>query len=101
MNTPVSSPLPKLLKEKGFDEQWNIYMYTPTISEVVMWLYEKHGIWVYCEITKDKFYVKAKKLKSNYRRVVSGIQDNEIILYDSPTEAYEAAIEFTLINIIK
>ena len=70
MNTPVSFELAKLLKEKGFDgnyfHYWNMvnhsgewkvdtsiweytdnYIEAPTIAEVVMWLYEKHGIWIY------------------------------------------------------
>ena len=72
-----------------YDDSSTSYYSAPTIAEVVMWLYEKHGIWVYCEINKDKFYTKAKKLKSNWRRVVSGIKNNEIITYNSPTEAYE------------
>ena len=43
MNTPVSFPLAKLLKEKGFDEPCpNLYYEPerckkPTISDVVMW----------------------------------------------------------------
>lgn len=70
MNIPVSFELSKLLKEKGFDDvcqKWystggGIYFQdefennrgftptykceAPTIAEVVMWLYEKHGIWI-------------------------------------------------------
>ena len=121
MDTPVSFELAKLLKEKEFEDKVHQYyrdgklvklssdaniifanmFAAPTIAEVVMWLYEKHGIWVYCEINKDKFYAKAKKVKSNWRRVVSGVVNNENILFNSPTEAYEAGIEYTLNNLIK
>jgi len=72
----------------------------PTIADVVMWLYEKHGIWLYCEIKGDNFYVKAKKIKSNWRRVVSGVVDNENILFNSPIEAYEAGIKYCLEKVI-
>lgn len=97
MTTPVDFTTAKLLKEKGFDEQWNIHMYTPTIAEVVMWLYEKHEIWISVvrNDTKDLF---------NY--VITwhnGICENESRGkgYQIPTEAYEAAIKYTLENIIK
>jgi hypothetical protein len=86
MNTSVTFPIAKLLKEKGFDEKcshyyindfqnfkhdgklyktalpndWedeNIFQYVkrtkqphlcnaPILIDVVMWLYEKHGIWI-------------------------------------------------------
>jgi len=72
----------------------------PTIADVVMWLYEKHGIWLYCEIKGDNFYVKAKRIKSNWRRVVSGVVDNENILFNSPIEAYEAGIKYCLEKVI-
>jgi hypothetical protein len=72
----------------------------PTIADVVMWLYEKHGIWLYCEIKGDNFYVKAKRIKSNWRRVVSGVVNNENILFNSPIEAYEAGIKYCLEKVI-
>jgi len=76
MNTLVNFEIAKLLKEKGFDlycvwSYWNSELtsrtpgyaledgttsqenywdfdryYAPTIADVVMWLYEKHGIWI-------------------------------------------------------
>ena len=64
MNNPVSFELAMLLKEKRINIysecrytdfngveclekiDSNIFPYAPTISEVVMWLYEKHGIWI-------------------------------------------------------
>lgn len=149
MKTPVSYPLAKLLKEKGYDVPTNNYYeyaitskkdsetndYTgsfgwkkgetnlssgyfknnydkadlsgknwymcsaPTIAEVIMWLYEKHGIWIVssCElaennVSKEWFWIAIKdgeEIGYNYGG------------YNSPTEAYEAAIEHTLKNIIK
>ena len=111
MNTPVSFELAKLLKEKGFDgnyfHYWNMvnhsgkwkvdtsiweytddYIEAPTIAEVVMWLYEKHEIWISVEASDDftMFCFRVRK------KEVSRLSFN----YNSPTEAYEAAIEYTL-----
>jgi hypothetical protein len=74
--------------------------YAPTIAEVVMWIYEKHGIWI--SVTKDitvnwannyfNYYILSpnKTTGSN----IGGTQPN------TPTEAYLAAIEYTLNNLI-
>ena len=74
MNTSVSFPIAKLLKEKWFHQHHEFskgytkngdlfhqgygdlnktqdYFQAPTIAEVVMWLYEKYGIWI--SVTKD------------------------------------------------
>ena len=61
----------------------------PTITEVVMWLYEKHEIWV--EVRKsynESFIAVVKSPRLELNRC------------SSPTEAYEAAIEYTLKNLI-
>lgn len=123
MNTTVSFPIAKLLKEKGFDKpSYSFYVIdeseygeigefitnpndnypalddnslfdslasAPNIAEVVMWLYEKHGVWI--EVTTDvygKFCWLVKELKASNNN------------FNSPTEAYEAAIEYTLNNLI-
>ena len=108
MNKEVSYPIAKLLKEKGFDEITNynyseVYGYieninalkhsdgnnrfvsAPTIAEVVMWLYEKHGIWISVDSIDDS---------TIFRHCFSNID------FNSPTEAYEDAIEYTLNNLI-
>lgn len=121
MNTLVSFELAKLLKEKKFDNiDCNGYYHVcdgytkgyafcysnvnnqsdngilaPTIAEVVMWLYEKHGIWIGVQpnepyIDDDWCFTIFKDLKNNNSR--EG--------YNSSTEAYEAAIEHTLKNLI-
>lgn len=117
MNTPVSFPLAKLAIQKGFDkeckEYWNLieyssewivehrinpdsvdFMYAPTISEVVMWLYEKHGIWIHPEICFDgkSFVPKITKVVENHYPY-----DTQ---FNSPTEAYSAAIEYCLTKLI-
>lgn len=126
MNTPVSFELAKLLKEKEFDEPtkvWHqrgngivgcvegqrdffnrkgdVYTSAPTIAEVVMWLYEKHGIWI--RVTPIPYsdnltHWRWEHMSTNYfTRNLKWKKEQD---YMSPTEAYEAAIEYTLNNLI-
>lgn len=126
MNTHVNFETAKLLKEKGFEgiisplwyykdgtlhetptegykglKCWNIWESTqgvrwdaPTIAEVVMWLYEKHGIWImvkredYKTLVRWVFYV-----NNNY-------PPQHLMGHDLLTKAYEAAILYTLNNLI-
>jgi hypothetical protein len=103
MNTPVSFEIAKLLKEKGFDgieidyglNQILNLKPAPTIAEVVMWLYEKHGIWISPQpnepyIDNDWCFTVFKDLKNN----------GSLEGYNSPTEAYEAAINYVLLNLM-
>ena len=69
---------------------------TPTISEVVMWLYEKYGVWISVKIFSERFIfsVSEKVDTMGFDRFESEIR------YNSPTEAYEEAIKYCLENII-
>lgn len=123
MNTPVSFELAELLSKKEFDvdvrgryslTDYNVFkerryyishsaitenfIYAPTIAEVVMWMYNEHGIWIvvnfanknqwYFDCNKIGFDGKDKKLfQSNYD-------------FKSPTEAYKQAIEYCLNNLL-
>jgi hypothetical protein len=106
MNTPVSYSMAKLLdsKEVRFEN----------IADVVMWLYEKHGIWINVCPTiieynyrKDSigFIYHITKLETylNYGKMYGsedvGIFQNSYY-FNSPTEAYESAIEYALNNLI-
>jgi len=108
MNKPVSYKLAKLLKEKGISFETEIcyssvtkvtsVSYTeiaaPTIAEVVMWLYEKHGIWI-----QPMIY------RRNPDDFIGGIYYNKSETYftdpfSTPTEAYEAGIVYTLNNLM-
>jgi hypothetical protein len=117
MNTPVNYPIAKLLKEKGYNEPCallydengkisgtkmsmaghpNIYINkysAPTIAEVVMWLYEKHGVWI--SVTQGK-------ASENFGYRIQGRESFFEVNYTrtTPTEAYEAAIEYVLTNLI-
>lgn len=119
MNTTVSFELAKLLKEKGFDEECRLfvedgdegplpfnclntihrnslhpYYSAPTIAEVVMWLYEKHGVWIWVERHSTLFRPYAEEIGNERFGKWEGHK------YSSPTEAYEAAILYTLNNLI-
>ena len=128
MKTPVSFEIAKLLKEKGFDIPcWSYYsslnLYTfelgdwnnhtigdtsmhkrnagyysaPTIAEVVMWLYEEHGIWTVVNVNiMGSWYFEHFDLKEKRNAEFKPTDTH----YDSPTEAYEAAITYTLNNLI-
>jgi hypothetical protein len=123
MNTPISFEIAKLLKEKGFDKLCNTLWHfngsnyiemsnknsenfgfsSPTIAEVVYWIYEKHEIWIEVGagslFHKDKFYILIKEYRVDRWELTS--LDNKIHSpYNSPTKAYEAAIEYTLNNLI-
>jgi hypothetical protein len=68
----------------------------PTIAEVVMWLYEKYGIWI--SVTKDWDVGKCLGFESIID-TNDGFVNTET--YNSPTEAYEAAITYCLENKIQ
>lgn len=56
------------------------------IMQIIMWLYEKHGIWISVIHQHNKFFWK-----------FGSYQTQE---FNSPTEAYEAAIDYVLNNLI-
>lgn len=130
MNKEVSFPIAKLLKEKGLDEvsqKWYsvegspyyqdeldnhrgfIPAYeceAPTIADVVMWFYEKHRIWIWVGCRELEDGTNKTIFIPQGRTIPSTKKDGfvvDIIPYTpkgSPTEAYEAAIEYTLNNLI-
>lgn len=89
------------LGEQRWNEGKNLTYVDITITEVIMWLYEKHGIWIQPTICNDKtFRVGCIELK-NHPLVEHIVRNkNEQLYFNSPTEAYEAAIEYTLNNLI-
>lgn len=122
MNTPVSFPIAKLLKEKGFYEpclkcyledgsvqissgdegdfdnynhnQWDNYS-APTIAEVVMWLYKNHGIWISVGVVPfEKYYT----FECTISKFDGHIHQEGVFV--TPTGAFKAAIQYTLNNLI-
>lgn len=122
MNTPVDFTTAKLLREKGFSEKTlQAYVHrgiehqdpsykgiltkdkllcdisAPTIAEVVMWLYEKYGVWVCIDKAEgfDWWKFNIRKLKDvGYEYGGFGCD------FNSPTEACDAGIEYALKNLI-
>lgn len=108
MNTPVSFDMKMFLIEKGMSLHYTVRYATdttieefivhdkPTIADVVMWIYEKHGIWIVSKKVNglNKWFAQIYKNNSN------DLCDTDIVTI-SPTEAYTAAIEYTLKNLIK
>ncbi len=82
MNKPVSFPLAKVLKEK---ESY----FAPTISDVIMWLYETHKIWI--SVYEYKDHAADSNDPFVFRSSVTGLKE-----FKTPTEAYSAAIEYIL-----
>lgn len=69
----------------------------PTIAEVVMWLHEKHDIWI--EVRKTNFFKEIRfQSYMNEKPLVGNL--GGYISHSQPTKAYEAAIEYCLTNLI-
>lgn len=107
MNNPVSFELAKLLEEKGFDEPCpNLYYQPerckkPTIGDVVMWLYEKHNIWIMVNNWKEHVLDDDDNILEKthlFTWFITG--EAEERTFNSPIEAYEAGIEYILTKLI-
>jgi hypothetical protein len=107
MNKPVGFKLAKLLKEKEYQEKVNTkYGYcdggeideleefsAPTIADVIMWLCEKHEIWIhvcYMVDTKNWWWDCYRYKKENGLLNHPGFSNG--FNHQSPMEAYETAI---------
>jgi hypothetical protein len=135
MNKPISYPLAKLLKEKGFDEPTidqyylsngiyklkeikegvfsnselekdgenyggsnpNFWISAPILMDVVMWLYEKHGIWIMVNNWKEHVLDDDDNILEKthlFTWFITG--EAEERTFNSPIEAYEAGIKYCL-----
>jgi hypothetical protein len=119
MNTEVNYVIAKLLKEKGFDLPTKGFYYSeefktedikfsdninhnshiskfssPTITQAIMWLYEKYGIWI--EVIK--FIDHASDVNDGHTFKSNYTFNKE---FSSPTEAYLEAITHVLTNLNK
>lgn len=133
MNKPVNNNLKQLIYNKGYryvlediqieegilraayslaESRWNkgdvSYIDNLTIADVVMWLYEKHGIWISvdCDCYGELWYAKLSVASENNwnnidlrHEIVSATKKfpNE---HNTSTEAYEAAIKYCLENLV-
>lgn len=131
MTSPVNFEIAKLLKEKGVDIRAKLayqlsypnmkpkqyvgyhnniltkhrFLSAPTIAEAIMWLYEKHGIWI-TVYTMDKWLPNGNDREQLFDY---GIKQMKLGLIDipkkpeefnSPTNAYSEAIKHCLLNIL-
>ena len=91
-------------KDSDFSNKNWFMCSAPTISEVVMWLYEKHGIWVNVNVTRyGKFWcnIIVKESCKDLKNPFTWEFTNQLNDFNSPTEAYQSAIEYVLKNLIK
>jgi len=116
MTTRVNFEIAKLLKEKGFEQNAMKYINQatmegtvvfPTIGEVVMWLYKKHGIWISVDIvdntTEFYFYptiTTCKEREYHDEDMTDQARQHYGEESKTPTEAYLAGIEYTLEKLI-
>lgn len=84
-------------KDETTEETYEL-LTAPTIAEVVMWLYEKHGIWIEVrKVNYSRFDYKIINGTESLMYVKTHLHNSLL----SPTEAYEAAILYCLNNLIK
>jgi hypothetical protein len=89
--------------DEAFAKESNFYCLAPTITEVIMWLHEKHSLWILPLPTVTGHFaykivdVQLSPEKPIERPPYKDVSAND---YNSPTEAYEAAIKHCLEKII-
>ena len=96
----------RAIKQSDLDNLWSVFneIY-PTIAEVIMWLYEKHRIWA-TVYTMDKWLPNGNDREQLFdyslKQMKLGLIDipKKPEEFNSPTEAYEAAIDYILKNLI-
>jgi hypothetical protein len=77
----------------------NIYL-APTIAEVVTWLYEKHNLWITVIPINSQAFSRAI-WENKIIDVTNNCNDySDFTFHYTPTEAYEAAIEYALKEVI-
>lgn len=98
---------------RNSEKNASVYYSAPTISDVVDWIYVNHGFWI--EVSKisgyqDLFFYTITGSKGfNHGNKITVVEwDDDKCdemgfnnkYKNSPTEAYEDAIKYTLVNII-
>lgn len=79
--------------------------FAPTVGEVVDWIYENHGVWIYCDETFRPYIIvngqnviyhgELNRLKAFNGGFIT------VYTWDSPYETYQAAFEYFLNNLIE
>lgn len=90
MNTPINIEIAELLFKKHG-------VLLSNISDAVMWLYEKHGVWISVDMVYEEHQTGFWYIIRESKPDDMDIQSEE---YKTPTAAYEAAILYVLNNLI-
>lgn len=73
------------------------YCSAPTVAQIIMWLYEKYGIWIYSFRVKNYEEVK-------WYYTIETTEDillySPMLTFNNPIEALEAGIEYVLTTLI-
>lgn len=80
------------VEELDFMDKDNQHLHSE-IMQVIMWLYKKHGIWIVAFPIEDGFWA-FDIFDYESDCIKSGME------FNSPTEAYEAAIKYILNELI-
>lgn len=82
----------------GFNNKYSLdenEYQTYSIVDIIMWLYEKYNIWIEIHIKETEI----EGWKNCFQVFING-EALSFQVYKTPTEAYEAGIEYILINLI-
>jgi len=88
----------KFINKNGIDELEEFS--APTIADVVMWLYDKHEIWINVIKTYEIINQEAFDKFSSIIQFKDGSYVDNTGYHNTPTESYESAIENTLNNLL-
>lgn len=84
-----------VLNNGSFGHRSDFEFIAPTIAKVVMWVYEKYGIWIYTRpFSSGYFHGYIVDNSGEMKEAINNVN------FNLPTEAYEAAIEYVLKNLI-
>lgn len=83
------------IDEETYHNTYHVFS-APTMADVVMWLYREYGIWVEVRhnLISEQFFFEIIMNEGETHH------NNDKLLFSSPTEAYEAAIEKCLNDLI-
>ena len=108
VSTYSNEPFAPIIDWNNAVGEVNVYLSLPTIAETIMWIYDKHQLWVEVSLIDNSrhFYFDYTIITSKDRDFNDeDCFDSAKKIYDkdkhnSPTEAYMAAINYVLNKLI-
>lgn len=78
------------------------WCFAPTVAEVVMWLCEKHLLWIYARKEGGWWSPVIENYydEDEQGTIIENLEEMPKICFNSPVEAYEAAFEHALKRLI-